>query len=89
MDRGVLERMSSRELHDRAMEVARDRLDIGFLWSLLKAVPLAHAAEGHLKQADADIVSLTTLLTDVANSGEGDVADGLRPLYIDYLEAHG
>jgi hypothetical protein len=88
MDRVELERMSSRELHDRAVEVARRRLDVGFLWSLVKAVPVAQAAEGNIEQADADIASVTALLTDVVHSGEGDVADGLRPLYIDYLEEH-
>lgn len=88
MDRVELERMSSRELHDRAVDVARRRLDVGFLWSLVKAVPVAQAAEGNIEQADADIASVTALLTDVVHSGEGDVADGLRPLYIDYLEEH-
>jgi hypothetical protein len=27
-------------------------------------------------------------LDDVRHSGEGDVADALRPFYIDYLEKH-
>jgi hypothetical protein len=88
MDRAELERMTSRELHDRAVDVARHRVDVGFLWSLVKAMPVAQAAAGHLEQADADITSVTTLLNDVVHSGEGDVADALRPLYIDYLEEH-
>ena len=88
MDRAQLERMTSRELHDRAVDVARHRVDVGFLWSLVKAVPVAQAASGHLEQADADITSVTALLSDLVHSGEGDVADALRPLYIDYLEEH-
>ncbi|MFN2489485.1 MAG: hypothetical protein ABR529_07070 [Actinomycetota bacterium] len=89
MERRELEQMSSHELHDRAVDVARARLDVGFLWSLLKALPVAHAAEGDVRQADADIASVTSLLSDAVHSGEGEVADGLRPLYIEYLEAHG
>lgn len=89
MERSQLETMSAHELHDRAVSVARRRLDLGFLWSLVKAVPVAHAAAGHVREADADIASVTALLNDVMHSGEGDVAEGLRPLYIDYLEAHG
>jgi hypothetical protein len=89
MDRAALEQMSSEELHDRALELARQRLDFGFLWSLVRAIPVAQAAEGHVREADADIASVTALLTDAMNAGEGDVAEGLRPFYIDYLEAHG
>jgi hypothetical protein len=29
------------------------------------------------------------LLDDAIDSGEGDVAEALRPLYLDYLERHG
>ena len=89
MNRRELEQLSSRELHDRAMDVARSRLDVGFLWDLLKALPAARAAEGDVRGADADIASLSALVADAMHAGEGDVADGLRPLYIDYLEAHG
>jgi hypothetical protein len=83
-----LEKMSSRELHDRALQVARHRFDVGFLWSVVKAIPIAHSAEGRVDEAGADIASVTRLLNDLVHSGEGDVADGLRPLYIDYLSRH-
>ena len=89
MDRSELESLPSHELHDRALSAARRRLDLGFLWSLIKAVPVAHAAEGNIEEADADIASLSALLNDALHSGEGEVAEGLRPLYIEYLEAHG
>lgn len=88
MDRDELERLSSKELHDRAMRLARSRLDAGFLWHLVKAVPVAEAASGHLRASEADVVSLSSLISDVVHSGEGDVAEALRPFYIDYLEEH-
>ena len=89
-DRAELEQLSSRELHDRAVKLAEHRLDVGFLWHLLKSIPAAQAAAGHLDEAEADVAvaDLVPLLHDYAHSGEGDLADALRPMYLDYLEHH-
>ena len=85
--RDELEQLSSDELHDRAVHHAVTHLDVGFLWRLIKAVPVAEAAAGHLNEAEADVVSLSSLLTDVVTSGdEPAVTDALRPLYLEYLE---
>lgn len=88
MDRAELERLSSEELHERAMSEARQRVDLGFLWSVVKSVPAAQAAAGNLAEAETDIASMTSLLTDVMKAGEPEVGDALRPLYIDYLAEH-
>jgi hypothetical protein len=86
MDPAELEKLSSEELHDRAVKRAVRHADVGFLWRLVKAVPVAEAAAGHVKEADADVLSLSSLITDVVTSGdEPEVADALRPLYIEYL----
>jgi hypothetical protein len=87
MEKTELERMSSRDLHDKAVGHAVRHLNVGFLWDLIRATPAAEAAAGHMDEARSDVVSLTSLLTDVMHSGnEHEVADQLRPLYIDYLE---
>ena len=85
-----LDRLSSKELHDRAVRLAEHRLDVGFLWRLLKAIPVAEAAAGNLEEAQADVgvADLVPLIDDFTHSGEGDLADALRPLYIDYLAKH-
>ncbi len=88
MDRDELERLSSDELHDRAVSVATRHLDVGFLWTLVKAIPAAQAAAGHRDEAAADVASLTTLIRDSLHAGGGELGDALRPLYIDYLEQH-
>lgn len=80
-----LENLTSKELHDRAMERAVRHLDVGFLWRLLRAIPAAEAATGHPDQAEADVSHLSAILNELVHSGEGEVADVLRPLYIDYL----
>lgn len=87
MDRTELEALPSRELHDQAVGHAVRHLDVGFLWRLVRAVPAAEASAGHLDEARSDVVSLTSLITDVLHSGdEREVTEALRPLYLDYLE---
>jgi hypothetical protein len=84
-----LEALSSKELHDRAVKTALKRLDVRFLWNLIESVPAAEAAVGKEGDAEADVWSLSARVNDLAASGEGEVADALRPLYLDYLEKHG
>ena len=89
-DRAALEHLSSQELHDRAVRLAEHRMDVAFLWSLVKSIPAAEAAAGNLAEAKADIGvgDLVPLLHDVRHSGEGELGDALRPLYLEYLEKH-
>ena len=87
--RDELDQLSSHELHDRAVRRAVHHLDVGFLGELLRAIPAAEASEGHDDEAGRDISKVTALLDDAISSGEGDVAEALRPIYLDYLEKHG
>jgi hypothetical protein len=89
--REELESLSSKDLHDRAVRLAEHRLDVGFLWRLIKTIPAAQAAAGHLDEAEADIAvgDLVPLLHDLDHSDEGGLAEALRPMYIDYLQKHG
>jgi hypothetical protein len=88
--REELEALSSKELHDRALRRAEHHLDVGFLWTLIKTIPAAEAAAGNLGMAEADIGvgDLVPLIHDFTHSGEGGLADALRPFYVDYLEKH-
>lgn len=88
--REALEKLSSKELHDRAVRLAEHRLDVGFLWQLLKAIPVAEAAAGNLEEAEADVgvADLVPLIHDFTHAGQGPLADALRPMYIDYLAKH-
>ena len=87
--REELEALSSKELHDRAFDAAKHHLDVGFFWGLLKALPAAEAAIGEEDEAEQDVMTLRGRLNDLTNSGEGELADALRPLYIEYLEKRG
>jgi hypothetical protein len=87
--RDELDALSSRELHDLAVRRAVHHVDVEFLWQLLRAIPAAEASEGHADEAGRDVTHLSVLLDDAIDSGEGDVAEALRPLYLDYLVRHG
>jgi hypothetical protein len=86
--RAELDRLSSEELHDLAVRVARHKADVGFFWRLVKAIPAAEAASGHLERAEADLASAAQHITDTLRGGESGLAEALRPLYLDYLEEH-
>jgi hypothetical protein len=85
-DRASLDRLSSAELHDRATRLAWRRLDAWFLWDLLAMIPEARAAMGDEERSEADILRPLALLNDLVDAERGDLAEALRPLYLDYLE---
>jgi hypothetical protein len=84
-----LDALSSKELHDRAVRYALHHLDIPFFYRLMKALPVAEAAAGDVDGAEADALTLRAHIDDVTDSGQGEVAELLRPLYLDYLRGHG
>jgi hypothetical protein len=87
-DDGLDER-SAKELHDLAVRYAVRHLDIPFFYRLMKALPVAEAASGDLDEARADALTLRAHIDDITDAGEGEVAELLRPLYLEYLREHG
>jgi hypothetical protein len=85
---GALEQLPTKELHDRAIRRAERHLDVKFFWSLLEVIPAAQAARGDEAEADFDIQFSKGLILDALRSGEGELAETLRPLFIDYLRRH-
>ncbi|HEX7297449.1 MAG TPA: hypothetical protein VF257_00495 [Solirubrobacteraceae bacterium] len=84
-----LERLSSEELYQLAVRRARRHLDVGFFWRLLELLPAAEAAAGQLDEAEADVMRLSAHLDDLTDAGRGEIADALRPFYLEYLREHG
>jgi len=87
-DRAELEQLSPAELHDRASRLAWRRLDVAFLWDLLKTIPEARAAAGDEERSESDIMRPLALLNDLVDADRGELADALRPFYLEYLEQH-
>ncbi|HEX5948987.1 MAG TPA: hypothetical protein VFZ45_05430 [Actinomycetota bacterium] len=83
-----LDRLSTKELQDRAFKVARRRLDVRFFWNLLESAPAAEAAAGHESEAAVDVLSLSERVADVVNPDTTEEADAFRPIYIEYLVEH-
>jgi hypothetical protein len=84
-----LENLSTKELHDRAMGLAKQRRDVGFLWDLLRSIPAAAAAMGDHQRASFDMLHGLSLLEEFTHAGEGELAEALRPVYLEYLTRHG
>ena len=84
-----LEQLSSAELHDLAVRRARRHLDVRFFWRLMQVLPAAEAGAGELDEAKADMQKMSAHIDDVTESGRGEVAELLRPFYLDYLRRHG
>jgi hypothetical protein len=83
-----LDSLSSVKLHDLAVRRALHRADVGFFWELLRAIPAAEALEGDVREAGEDLTKVSALLSDALTLREGNLADELRPLYLDYLRKH-
>jgi hypothetical protein len=84
-----LDSLSSQELHDLAVSRAKRHLDARFYWQLMRLLPAAEAAAGKLDQAETDVMRLSAHVDDVTDAGRGEVADMLRPFYLEYLRRHG
>jgi hypothetical protein len=83
-----LDRRSSPELHDLAVSRAKHHLDARFFWQLMRLLPAAEAGAGALAEAETDVMKLSAHVDDVAEAGRGEVADLLRPFYLEYLRRH-
>ncbi len=84
----ALDDLSTVELHDRAVRRAEKHLDAKFFWSLLKAIPAAQALSGDDGEAQYDAQFSKGLIYDAVHSGDGELGEALRPLFIDYLRRH-
>jgi hypothetical protein len=88
-DEDPLDRLSSAELHDLAVRRARRHLDVRFFWQLMQLLPAAEAGAGDVDEAETDVRRLSAHFDDITQSGRGEVAELLRPFYLDYLKRHG
>jgi hypothetical protein len=84
-----LDRLSSRELHDRAVRRARRHLDAKFFWDLVQITPAAEAAAGDLPEADSDIQHWSGQVLDAMKDEDPKAVDARRAFYIEYLRRHG
>jgi hypothetical protein len=84
-----LDRLSSQELYRLAVAHAKRHLDVRFFWELMKLLPAAEAAAGELDEAEDDVMRLSARIDDLTDAGRGEIAELLRPFYLEYLRRHG
>jgi hypothetical protein len=87
-DQDGLDRLSSQELHDLAVHRAKRHLDARFFYQLVKLLPVAEAGAGQMEKSENDIMRLSAHVDDVTDSGKGEVAELMRPFYLEYLREH-
>jgi hypothetical protein len=86
-----LDALSTEELRERAFELARERRDVGFFWSVLRHLPHADDAEdleSDLGGVGASVDDAVALLREFTGHGYGDAEPLLRAAFIDYLMKH-
>jgi hypothetical protein len=83
-----LDRLSSHELRERAMRLARHRLDVRFFWNLVETIPAAEEAEGRPDKLATDVEAMWTWVDDLLHPDEA-TEEALRPVFLQYLREHG
>jgi hypothetical protein len=86
-DFSELDKLSTDELHHRAVRAAEHHLDIGFFWKLAEYIPMAEVVAGSPGEGDVEIEHISIWLKDFMHR-DGKLDEALRPVYIDYLEHH-
>jgi hypothetical protein len=89
--RAFLEAQDLPTLRDWALQLARERRDVGFLWDLIKHLPDTEDANTDWAAEDPidavrELVHLVTHFREEAASAE--VGELLRANYLDYLTEH-
>jgi hypothetical protein len=79
-----LETLSSRQLHERAVDLAKAEGDIDWLWHLLRSLPAAEEQLGELDDSGLEIASLVSAINGYIRA-DRSAEEALRPQYVEYL----
>ena len=88
----ALDALSTEELRERAFALAREHLDVGFFWSVLRHLPDAENAEGldgAPNTVGPTVDEAVALWREFTGHGYGESEPLLRAKFIDYLLKHG
>ena len=85
--RDDLETLSSRQLRERAIDLAKAEGDIDWLWHLLGSIPSTEGQLGDLDESGLDIAGLVSAINGYARA-DRSAEETLRPQYIEYILEH-
>ena len=86
-----LDALPTEELRERAFALARERLDVGFFWSVLRNLPDADEAamlDGSPQAVGPTVDEAVALWREFTGHGYGENEPLLRAAFIDYLMKH-
>ncbi|TDC28586.1 hypothetical protein E1211_27635 [Micromonospora sp. 15K316] len=86
-----LDALPTEELRERAFALARERVDVGFFWSVLRHLPNADEAaalDGAPNSVGPIIDEAAALLRELSGHDYEESAPLLRAAFIDYLMKH-
>ena len=84
-----LDALPTEQLRERAFAAARQRLDLGFFWSVLRHLPDADEAaslDGSPNSVGPTIDEAVALWREMTGHGYGEQEPLLRAKFIDYLQ---
>jgi hypothetical protein len=82
-----LETLTSRQLHERAIDLAKAEGDLDWLWHVLGSIPSAEGQLGELDDSGLDVASVISAINGRIRA-DPTADDGLRPQYVAYLLEH-
>ena len=82
-----LETLSSPQLHEQAIALAKTGQDIDWLWHLLGSIPATEGQLGELDESGLDVASLISAINGYVRA-DRSAGDALRPQYVAYLAEH-
>jgi hypothetical protein len=86
-----LDALSTEELRERAFDLARERRDVAFFWSVLQHLPNADEAEaldGSPNSVGPTVDEAVALWREFTGHGYEESEPLLRAAFIDYLMKH-
>ncbi len=79
-----LDAFSTSQLHEQAIGFAKANGDLEWLWHLLRSIPATEGQIGDLDDSEMDVASTVSAINGYLRV-DRDLADTLRPQYIDYI----
>jgi hypothetical protein len=87
-DFAELDVLPTEELQDRAFQLARERRDVGFFWSLFEHLPASETGDDGSFGLQSTVDDAVAAWKDTTDHEYGDEEPLVRAAFIDYLLKH-
>lgn len=87
-DFAELDALPTEELQERAFQLARERRDVGFFWSLFEHVPTSETGDDGSFGVQSTVDDAVAAWKETTDHEYGDEEPLVRAAFIDYLLKH-